>query len=597
MRKSVPMESPLPASSVPSPTQRSSSCLDSFRALYEQDPRRTLFTFVDDSGRNADSMTVAQLRRAGEGVAENLAAWGLSAGDRVLLVYPPSLEFVQALLGCLMAGVIAAPAYPPDPLRPGTGVTRLGGIIDATGAKAVLTGKSYNRIRRIGSMARRWKPAEHVPWYVTDESASSSPVTWHEPASADEVALLQYTSGSTSSPRGVMITHGNLTAEIGHNRRDLGLNQDTVTVSWVPQYHDMGLISVILSTLAGHGHTYLLSPLTFLGAPELWGTVMSRVRATHTCAPNFAYELLVRRTTPEMRRKWDLSSLKVALWSAEPVRPASVDRFLAAFRDSGFPPEAIYGAFGLAENTVTVTMGGRDRLAVDRYSLAENRAIPVDPDIGRPVTTYFSSGRVTKPGSSVRIVDPETRLPCSAETIGEIWVDSDTKAAGYYGLPEESEHYFHARIDGEDREYLRTGDTGFFHSDNLYVTGRLKDLIIINGRNVHPADLEDSVRTAHPLIRPGGIAAFGVPADELDVVAGEKVVLFVEIRGKKLVVDQATELARVVRRRLFEDHQIPCSTVVIGHQGLVRKTTSGKIRRNACREDFLAGPVKNAHVV
>ncbi|MET8129189.1 fatty acyl-AMP ligase [Streptomyces sp. NPDC005065] len=575
------------------PDLHSMSCLDSFRALCEHQPRRTLFTFIDESGRNTDSMTVAQLRGAAEGVAENLAGWGLSAGDRVVLVYPPSLEFVQALLACLMAGVIAAPAYPPDPWHPGTDVARLGGIIKATGAKAVLTSRSYNRMRRAGVMARRWKlDTEQVPWRVTNESAPGSPVVWHEPANANEVALLQYTSGSTSSPRGVMITHGNLAAEIRHNRRDLGLSQDTVTVSWVPQYHDMGLISVILSTLAGHGHTYLLSPLTFLGAPELWCEVMSRVRATHTCAPNFAYELLVRRTTPEMRQKWDLSSLEVALWSAEPIRPATVDRFLDAFQESGFPSRAIYGAFGLAENTVTVTMGGRDRLSVDRDSLAEGRVVPVDPGIGRPVATYFSCGQVTKPGSSVRIVDPGTRRPCPPDEVGEIWVDSDTKALGYHGLPTESERAFRARIDGDDREYLRTGDSGFFHAENLYVTGRLKDLVIINGRNVYPADLEDSVRTAHPLIRPGGIAAFGIPVD--DMVTGEEVVLFVEIRGKKLDAGQPAELVDAIRRRLFEDHQIACAAVVLGHQGLVRKTTSGKIRRNACRHDFLAGAIDSA---
>jgi acyl-CoA synthetase (AMP-forming)/AMP-acid ligase II len=415
---------------------------------------------------------------------------------------------------------------------------------------------------------------------------------------------LQYTSGSTSAPKGVIITHGNLINETRCNARDLGLGADTRCVSWLPQYHDFGLISVIISSTVGNGHTFLLSPLTFLRRPHLWFEVMSRVRATHTAAPNFAYELAVRKTTPRQRAGWDLSSMRVFMSAAEPIRPSTMDKFYAAFAASGVAKDTFYPAYGLAEHTVSVSMGGTAVLTLDRRALerGEVRIARADGDRGSdgpgPVDGLgiFGCGRITKPGATARVIDPETRRPTPSGRIGEIWVNSNTKAAGYYGLDAETEAVFRATVaeDDDPTEYLRTGDLGFFHDGELFITGRVKDVIIVNGRNFHPEDLENSLRERTAAIRPGGLAAFSVPADDDEP---ERLIVFAESKEKKPGAVRCREIAEAIRHQLLADHRVAVRTVVVGRPGLVRKTTSGKVRRSACRQAYLAdelGPTATA---
>jgi acyl-CoA synthetase (AMP-forming)/AMP-acid ligase II len=358
-----------------------------------------------------------------------------------------------------------------------------------------------------------------------------------------------------------------------------------------------------------------MSPLTFLARPAVWFEVMSRVRATHTAAPNFAFDLAVRRTTAAQRRCWELSSLGVVMSAAEPVRPATVAAFLDAFAVSGLAPSAFYPAYGLAEHTVSVSMGGRQVLHLDKAALEAGRAATAAN--GSAAVTVQGCGQVTKPGARVRIINPQTHRACAPDEVGEIWVSSPTKALGYLGLEAETRHTFQARVAGDDdpREYLRTGDLGFFAGGELFITGRLKDLIIIRGRNLYPQDLEDSLRDAHPLIRPGGIAAFGAHSGEpheLPDQAGtgqagtdragtdqagtgqageERVVVFVELREDKVGDAAAAEVIAAVRDRLHTGHQIARPVVVLGRAGLVRKTTSGKVRRRACQQDYLSGAV------
>jgi acyl-CoA synthetase (AMP-forming)/AMP-acid ligase II len=593
-----------------------------FERMLEQAPGRPLLTFVDDAGRDEGTLTVAGLAGAAEKVAGSLRQWGIGPGERVVLVYPPSLDFVTAMVGCLLAGVVPVPVYPPNPVKPGSGLAVFSAIVADCGARVALTSVAYDRARTLGSVTGlldrdrpRWP---RLRWCRTDRQpgAASGPVdwprpaeptSWHRPAGPDEVAFVQYTSGSTGSPKGVLITHGNLRHEVAANAHDLGLGEQTRGVFWVPQYHDLGLISVILSTVAGHGHNRLLSPLTFLARPAVWFEVMSRVAATHTAAPNFAFDLAVRRTTEAQRQGWDLSSLQVVMSAAEPVRPATVAAFLDAFAVTGLPGEAFYPAYGLAEHTVSVTMGGRRVLRLDTGALEAGRVVEVAGDAdGRGPVVVQGCGRVTKPGARVRIIDPVTCVPCTPGEVGEIWVDSPTKALGYLGLEEETRQTFRAVVAGEDDpgEYLRTGDLGFFSDGELFVTGRLKDMIIIRGRNLYPQDLEDSLRDCHPLIRPGGIAAFGVSADEASgemdgwVGPDEQVVVFVETREDKLSEQATAEVITAVRGRLLADHQIAHPVVVLGRTGLVRKTTSGKVRRHACKQDFVSGKARSGrHVI
>jgi acyl-CoA synthetase (AMP-forming)/AMP-acid ligase II len=577
------------------------SILSAFRRLVDTAPGRRVFTFVDEDGRDQETLTAAQLAAAAQGVAQTLRARGIEAGERVVLVYPPSLDFIKAFLGCLILGVIPVPVYPPDPFRLHKDLAAFASIVADCGARAALTTTAYERARTMGSVtglfgraAAQWP---RIAWHRTDRRPPSgaAPVTWHQPAGPDEPAFIQYTSGSTSAPKGVVITHGNLRDEVDANAWDLDCDAYTRAVCWVPQYHDLGLISFISGTLAGNGSTHLMSPLTFLQRPDVWFDVMSRVRATHTAAPNFAFELAVRRTTPGQRSRWDLSSLRVVMSAAEPIRPATVDGFFAAFAPTGLRRSAFYPAYGLAEHTVSVSMGGQAVLRVDKQALEAGHVTPLAEGDERPAATYLGCGRITKPDARVRIVDPETCRPVGPGRVGEIWVHSSTKAQGYFGMPEETGRVFHATVAGEDdpTEYLRTGDLGFFHGEELFVTGRHKDLIIVRGRNVYPQEIEDSIRDCHPLVRPGGVAAFAIPGSNGEP-AGEQLVVFVELRDKQADDARAENVARAVRDRIYAEHQLACHTVVLGRPGLVKKTTSGKVRRSACAQTLLSGAVHAA---
>ena len=568
--------------------------LDAFQRMREETPGRQLFVFVDDDGRDVEAVTVGQLDDEGRRIARALEDWNIGSGDRVALVYPPGLDFVKALVGCLMAGVIPVPVYPPDPLKPGNLLTGFAAIAADCDARAALTNRAYDRARTLGRIAGLLGGAgpewPRIPWHRTDRrGGSTAPFpTCARGTDLDATALLQYTSGSTGAPRGVMISHRNLAEEVAANATDLGLGAGTRGVFWLPQYHDFGLISVILSTLSGNADvTYLLSPLSFVRRPAVWFSVLSRVRATHTAAPNFAFDLAVRRTTPEMRRDWDLRALRIVMSAAEPIRSAAVDAFFEAFAVTGLRSSTFYPAYGLAEHTVSVSMGGTRRLRLDKTRLEQRRAVPLPEGATGPAVTIVSCGRLTKKAACLRIVDPDTRRPRAPGEIGEIWVDSPTKALGYWGRPRETAETFCARLADEPsgREYLRTGDLGFLHDGELFVTGRLKDLIIIRGHNFHPQDIEDSVRDCHPLVRPGGVAAFALaPTDPQD---DERLVLFVESREPAPPKAALEELLATVRRRVSEDHGLACAAILVGTAGLVRKTTSGKVRRHACLEAYL----------
>ncbi|WP_369034977.1 fatty acyl-AMP ligase [Streptomyces adonidis] len=599
------------------------SLLATLRHLYETQPEKLLFTFVDDLGEDKETLRAGELAEAVDDIATSLRLSGLTPGDRAVLVYPPSLDFVKAFMGCLAAGVLPVPVYPPNPFRLKRDLAGFNAIVESSGARAALTNGLFDRSRRAGSVAGLLGRSEHnwprIPWYRTDRRSGRQgrtdcdPGTWYEPADPGDTAFVQYTSGSTGVPKGVMVTHGNLVHEIAANVVDLRLNPDTRGVFWLPQYHDMGLINVLLSTALGNSTTHIMSPLTFLQRPWIWLDVMSRVGATITSAPNFAYDLAVRKTTPEMRAGWDLSSLEMAITAAEPIRTRTIRAFLNAFQVSRIRPDVFYGAYGLAENTASVTNRGQGVLRLDRKALAEGEVVLVDDTPGGPVpldaerhVEYHGCGFSSKPGDRIRIVDPGTGVPCPPRRVGEIWIRSSTTAAGYHGRPETTREVFHATVTGDDdpTEYLRTGDLGFLHEGQLFMTGRIKDLIIIRGRNVYPSDIEDSVRECHRAVRPGGVVAFALGPDETfpgDTATtavgadatenGERLVVFAETGQKRVDADLAAEICATVRKFVYADHQLSCHAVVLGRPGLVRKTTSGKVRRRVCKEALLNGEI------
>lgn len=582
--------------------------LDLFAANLERDPDRPLFTYVDARGRDYSAHSAAALARRAAGVRRVLDEQGWTPGERAVLVYPPGPDFVVALVACLMAGVIPAAVLPPGPAN-GRGSERaFASAVRDCGARGVLTSTDYDNLRRLAvdSAAFPGFTWPDVPWHCTDQAgeASGPPQRWYRPATAEEPAVLQYTSGSTSTPRGVVMTHANLLAEMVCNAADFRLGPDTVGVSWLPQYHDFGLVNAIISALSGNMRLYSLSPLDFVRRPALWFETMSRVGATLTASPNFGLELAVRKTTPAQRTGWDLSPLATLVCAAEPIRAATVDRFLTEFAAAGLRAECFCPTYGLAEATVSVSSWGRARVAVDAEEIARGRVVRVpnaapDAQAVRKSAVYIGCGAITKPGARVRIVDPQTRTPCPADRVGEIWVDSATKAAGYYDRPEESRDGLYAEVRGESdpHRYLRTGDLGFFAEGELFITGRRKDVIILRGRNHYAEDLEEVVRRCHPAIRPGGVAAFALEDPE-DRAGAEGVAVMVEVASFEACDAAGAEgIAAAVRRNLALDHQLGGAIVVIVPPGTVPKTTSGKVRRHACKELYTAGELETAITV
>ncbi|WP_370947028.1 fatty acyl-AMP ligase [Amycolatopsis sp. cg5] len=561
------------------------SLVESFADLYERDPFRELFVFVGEDGNDAEKVNTRELAGRAEQVRELLERERIGPGDRVVLVHLPSLDFIAAFLGSLAVGAIPVPVSPPNPFRLEHDLRLLSAIVDNSGARAMLTHRPYLEMVKVGNDAR-W-PA--VPWLCPDETVGESacaPELWHVPAELDDPAFLQYTSGTTGAPKGVVVTHRNLHHELEALRLDLGLNPDSVGVCWVPHFHDLGLISFILSVLLGNVHTYLISPLSFLKRPAIWFDVVSRTRGTHVSAPNFAYDLMVRKTTPEQRAGWDLSSLRVLGSGGEIARPDTMERFFAEYQGTGVREDAFRPGYGLAEHTLIVSMGTSGRLALDRAELERGRVVPVDGEPDSRAAVFYGSGWVTKPSAEVRIVDPDTLMPCARDRVGEIWIDSLTKARGYWGLESQSEATFEARTaDGGPGRYLRTGDIGFLRHGELFVTGRLKDLIILYGHNYAPEDIESSVRASHRSVRKGGVAAFSIPpADDGSTV--ERLIVFAECAVADPADELVQEIGRAVRRQVHADHGLVCDDVVVATD-LVLKTSSGKLRRGACRERYL----------
>jgi acyl-CoA synthetase (AMP-forming)/AMP-acid ligase II len=573
------------------------SILSQIQTLYGHSPDRVILTFVDEAGRDHEKLTVRQLSDAASAIAQLLRENGLTVGDRAILCYLPSIEFVKAFIGCIAAGVIPVAVYPPNLLKLDLEMPRFEAILANSGARAVLTHGEYERVkmlRTVGEFFKKNKPKwPDVPWLRTDRASQHNvaPEAWHVPPDQDAPAFLQYTSGSTGSPKGVVVTHRNLVDELSFVTLACNLRPGSRGAVWAPQYHDMGLI-ILLSAVVGNIDMHFMSPLSFLKRPAIWFEVMDRIRATHTASPNFALDLSVRKTRAEDRARWDLSHLHTLICAAEPIRLSTVRSFFNAFASSGLETTAFLAGYGLAEHTLSISFcrGPKFQL-LDKAALAENRVVISDSELHEETALpCFSCGPLQKEGGRVRIVDPDTLRPCSDGNIGEIWVDSSTKAGGYYGLDDENRKIFHARVraEADATEYLRTGDLGFLHEGELYVTGRCKDLIIINGRNLYPQDIEDSIRGCHPMIRPGGLAAFAI---ENEATRNERLVLFIELQEDKSKPEQIAGLIRTVRHRVFEAHQAHCHALVLGKPGTVKKTTSGKIRRRACKEAFVSGEI------
>jgi 8-amino-7-oxononanoate synthase len=551
-----------------------------YRALHQ--PEQQAYTFLKDGESEEVGITYGELDRQARAIAVRLRSL-CAPQDRALLLYPPGLEYIAAFFGCLYAGVIAVPTYVPSHRR---NLSRVQAIATEAQTELALTiTPTLSKVKHLFDQATNVKILQ---WLPTDNIASGLADQWQDPAvSGNTVAFLQYTSGSTAAPKGSMISHENLMHNSSLLYR-LVIKDKPVSrgVIWLPPYHDLGLIGGILQPLyCGHLAT-LMSPLAFLQHPIQWLQVISRTGATHSGGPNFAYDLCIRKITPEQRATLNLSSWEVAFNGAEPIRPETLDRFVAAFGPCGFRREAFYPSYGLAEATLVISCKEKAKLPVVQKfktaALEQNRVVEVSEDNGG-TRTLVSCGR-NLGEQKIIIVDPESLTQCSSDQVGEIWVSGPSVAQGYWNRTEETKYTFLACVaETGEGPFLRTGDLGFLKDGELFVTGRIKDLIIIRGRNLYPQDIELTVERTHPSLPPNCGAVFSV-----DVAGEERLVVVQEVERHYRNIDM-DELLLVIRQMVALEHDVQVYAVVLIKPGSIPKTSSGKIQRHACRARFLAG--------
>ncbi len=555
------------------------------RRRAHETPDRIAYTFLE-SDEEAVRLSYAQLDARARAVASVISDCGVGQSP-VLLLYPPGLDYLVAFYACLYAGVPAVPAYPPDPTRPSRGLARLRAIATDCGARAVLTNEFILGLR--DEVTREAPELDELTWIATDGVTGSQ--AWDPPpVEPSSVAFLQYTSGSTGSPKGVVLTHQNLIHNLGLIQEGFGHTENSHAVIWLPPYHDMGLIGGIMQPLYAGFPATLMSPMSFLERPLRWLKAISDSRASTSGGPNFAFDLCVRKISAEERETLDLSTWEVAFCGAEPIRAETVDRFVKTFAPCGFRKEAFYACYGLAEGTLIISgapkLTGPKIQTFDSEALATGTVKPVAPDApkARPLV---SSGNVLG-DQSVVIVNGETLKPCAANTVGEVWACGGSVASGYWEKTELTEQVFQARTADGSGPFLRTGDLGFLLEGELFVAGRIKDVMILRGAKYYPQDLERTLEQRVPQVRPGSVAVFAVARD------GEERVVAVAEQARGATTVAAPELTAAVRGVISEEHQLSLADFVLIAAGSMPKTSSGKIQRYLCREGYLAGTLEKA---
>jgi acyl-CoA synthetase (AMP-forming)/AMP-acid ligase II len=501
-----------------------------------------------------------------------LTAGGQATG--VLLFEPGGVDFWRAFLGCLYAGVIAIPAPLPHDER---SMQRVAGILrDADSNLALTTAKLRDLLAAGIEGLGLDRPILCV---ATDDSPLADADSWTKPTiTHDTVAFLQYTSGSTGNPKGVVVTHGNVLHNQGAISEALSVGSASVFVGWIPHFHDMGLIGQLGAFLNG-ANLVVMSPLAFLKQPVRQLKAISDYRGTVSAAPNFAYDLIARRVTPEQLTGLDLSTWEVALNGAEPVRRRTIERIKDLLAPAGFKPSAMRPAYGMAEVTLlaTVCRGDQRYLDADADELEQNRYAPAKDR----AISLVSSGEPA-PGIDVHIVDPETLHELPEGHVGEIWLRSASVASGYYNRTAETAERFAAHTSDGAGAYLRTGDLGLLHEGELYITGRRKDLLIVNGRNLYPQDIEEFVQDVHPAMA----GSRGV-AVSIDVKDTERLVLIQAVKAELLGDAGYPELAAAVKSAVARGFDVPAPGVVFVNRAGIHLTTSGKVQRASMRTAFL----------
>ncbi|MGO9937230.1 MAG: thioester reductase domain-containing protein [Terracidiphilus sp.] len=562
------------------------SILDQLDRLGDEQPHKLLYSYLDLNGSPIESYSYASFLQRTNAIAGHLRKERrFAAEDRLLLAYPPGLEMICAFFGCVRAGLIPVPVYPPSSRGFQSALYKMVHIAKDCQAAGILTSKDYHASLKT-NLARSGVSSSGVdvdyisglPWIVTEDFVDTIPGASFGEVS--KILFLQYTSGSTMEPKGVMVTHENIL----HTFPLVIDHADPVVVSWLPQYHDMGLIGCYLYPALRGGTTYGFASMNFIQRPALWFDTITTYRATATAAPNFAYDYCLRagRISRESLEDCDLSSLQVLMVAAEPVKPDTYTRFLETFQPYGLKPESFYAAFGLAENTLAVSLGGRNIVSVNKRALALGTARMTTEVSEIDAAMQIVSCGIPLPGLDVRIVDPEQHVALKDGQLGEIWIAGNGKCLGYWKNPELTLKQFHARLVDDspyDDGYLRTGDMGFVHNGELFVCGRIKDMVILRGQNYYPQDVENVVERASGLIRANCVAAFQIHEDSEPGLA-----IVAEVKNPNAVPD-ARKIASAVRNYLNVEVALIC---FIAPRAIPR-TSSGKIMRHRTKQMWLDG--------
>ncbi|STY28223.1 acyl-CoA synthetase [Legionella wadsworthii] len=558
------------------------SLIDLLENKAENNPDFPLYTLIDRTAKENKKLSYRSLSEQAKKLAFVLQKVA-SAQDRALIIYPPGLDFISVFFGCLYAKVIAVPFYPPTMIH---WSEKFYYILQNSGASVVLTTKEL--MVQIKKRIKDHPDCEKIKFIITEDWINEDTIATPSFFTEKEIAFLQYTSGSTGKPKGVMINHGNLLHNLIEIEKANGISEEDISVSWLPHYHDMGLIGGILLPLLSNIPAKLMSPLTFLQRPAIWLETMTLYRATATVAPNFAYDLCVSHITEEEKKGLDLSSLQCAMSGSEPIRQSTVARFIRRFASCGFSPQAFYPCYGLAESTLMVTGGKRfqgiSHRCLDKEALNQGKAVYCESALSEG-TNIINCGQPIH-GCHLVIVNPDTLQECADKEIGEIWIAGHSVAQGYWQLPQETQQTFHARIANSNLSYLRTGDLGYLDNGSLYVTGRLKEMIIIRGRNYYPHDLEDAIHRCHPQLIEHGCAIFSLEEED-----GESLICLQEI-NKMVQKSEFEEITKTIRNNLLRSYGIHADVVVLVSRKSVPKTTSGKIQRLLCKEKYLGGELE-----
>lgn len=572
---------------------KAATLVDILQIRAQEQPHQTIYNFLVDGETEEISLTYGQLEQKAKAIAAYLQTV-CSPQDRVLLLFPAGLEYITAFFGCLYAGVIAIPAYPP---RPNRSLGRIQNILQNAQTNFALTNSET-----LNSLSRQLESTPELnslQWITTDTLNKNFPQNWHQPQiSGEDIAFLQYTSGSTAEPKGVKIAYKNLLHNLEAIHNCFRHSEQSRGVIWLPPYHDMGLIGGVLQPLFGNFSVTLMSPLMFLQNPLRWLKAISRYRATTSGGPNFAYDLCVRKFKPEQLTGLDLSSWQVAFNGAEPINHETLSKFAETFAPYGFDYSAFYPCYGMAEATLIISGGSKNAAVVTKTvqgkALEENKIIDAHPNESY-THTLVSCGR-SLINQKIAIANPETLVNCQPGEVGEIWVSGSSIAQGYWRQPEITAATFDAYFqDTKEGPFLRTGDLGFIDQGELFFTGRLKDMIVIKGRNHYPQDIEKTAEETTSWIRPSCVASFSI-----DIQGEEKLIVLAEVerrywssqrnggKSSSSEIIEVKELTQLIRREVAKNHDLQIYTTLLLKPGSLSKTSSGKIQRHACRLEFLA---------